>query len=250
MEDTQESPPKYGFISKKDWPTVLVALPIQLGFLVYLYSGIPSFHQELTPLHQLGTLVFSLHLILGAIVLSLLHLLLPAGEALVNLSVMFVAGTAVSLLYAWMLCGLFSPFFRREGPMAERLVRMLPGFMALGLAIYVGVSTVIAGLPSDERNAMKDIRGLERLMEFYSFTHRPRPEGDAAAKLSVLLEVNVHRHGRHLKVDPARLGADGIYRDPWGSPYAFGWNEEPWAYSFGPNRIDEGGNGDDISSWR
>jgi hypothetical protein len=250
MEDVQDSPPKHGFISQKDWPTVLVALPIQLGFLVYLFSGIPSFHQELTPLQQLGFLAFSFHLLAGAIVLSLSHLFLPTGLAPINLSVMFVGGIAVSLLYGWMLCGLFRPFFRREGVMAERLVRMLPGFMALGLAIYVGVSTVRASLPNDERNAIRDIRGLESLMQFYSLTHRPRPKGDAANKLSVLLSVNVHRHGRHLKVDSARLGSDGVYRDPWGSPYAFGWNERPWAYSFGPNRIDEGGKGDDISNWR
>ena len=250
MEHALDSPPKHGFLSQKDWSTVLVALPIQLGFLVFLLSGGLSFQQDPTPWQQFGFLVFLFHFFPGTFFLGLVQAILPGEIAFVSLTVIFVGSVAVSLLYARILCLLFGPFFRLDGPMALRALRMLPGLTALGLAAYVGVNSVRSIRSSDERSAIRDIRGLENLMQFYSFTHRPLPKGTAADQLRALLELNSRRHGRFLRIDPARLGADGIYRDPWGSPYAFGWNEQPWAYSSGPNRIDEGGKGDDVSDWR
>jgi hypothetical protein len=249
MDHAPVSQPRRGIISPKEWPTVLVALPIQLGFLVYLLTGGLSLHLDPTPWQQFGFLVFLFHFFPGTFLLSLFHIVFP-GDAFVSLLVIFIGSVAVSLLYARILCLLFAPFFRRDGSVAQRVLRVLPGLTAMGLAAYVGVNWVGSIRPSEERSAIRDIRGLENLMGHYSVTRRPLPEGDAADKLRVLLGVNQYRHSRILRIDPARLGADGIYRDPWGSPYAFGWNERPWAYSFGPNRIDEGGKGDDISNWR
>lgn len=43
----------------------------------------------------------------------------------------------------------------------------------------------------------------------------------------------------------------GEFIDPWGMPYQIGVSSTgtPWAYSFGKNKIDEYGNGDDVKSW-
>ena len=46
----------------------------------------------------------------------------------------------------------------------------------------------------------------------------------------------------------------GAFLDPWGRPFRIGADPggDPWAYSFGPNGIDQGGTSgsDDIASWQ
>jgi hypothetical protein len=56
-----------------------------------------------------------------------------------------------------------------------------------------------------------------------------------------------------LEVRKKDINSDGEMIDPWQTAYRIGITSDqfPWAYSFGKNRIDEGGNigSDDIVSW-
>ncbi|MGB8352431.1 MAG: hypothetical protein WCD79_00935 [Chthoniobacteraceae bacterium] len=49
------------------------------------------------------------------------------------------------------------------------------------------------------------------------------------------------------------INANGEYTDPWGTPYRIDTSDpkHPWAYSFGPNKRDDGGaeGSDDTASW-
>ena len=73
-----------------------------------------------------------------------------------------------------------------------------------------------------------------------------------------LLEVTKYVEGDNkrnvvfLEIKPQNISNDGYFLDPWGTPYVLNLVNPSnlWAYSFGKNKIDEGGNGDDVASWK
>jgi len=232
--------------------TVLVAIPIQVGFTAFLIAELDRPHSYFqTPLFPL----FLFHLFPGAVLRSVLQEMGFPVSGILALPVGFLGGIPVSLLYARILCIFFRPFIQPAGKPLVRTARLIPGLILLwffsmwGWAIYQDLH------PSKERIAVRDICGFQNLIQYHLLTRRPLPTGDPTDQLRILLEGNRHLHGHHLKIDASRLASNGLYLDPWGSPYAFGWWETPfqktraWAYSFGPNTLNEGGNGDDIASW-
>jgi type II secretory pathway pseudopilin PulG len=54
----------------------------------------------------------------------------------------------------------------------------------------------------------------------------------------------------YIEAQPHELNALGEFVDPWGQPYRMSVNGATHVYSYGPNRIDEHGAGDDIASWK
>jgi len=76
-------------------------------------------------------------------------------------------------------------------------------------------------------------------------------EGSELAQLKAL-EGDNPRKIVFIEVDPKHTTKGGIFLDPWGTPYVYDLSKPSgaWAYSFGRNKIDEGGNGDDCTSWK
>jgi hypothetical protein len=76
------------------------------------------------------------------------------------------------------------------------------------------------------------------------------PKGDNRSILRTLQDDNP-RKIVFIELNPKEISKDGFFLDPWGTPYAFDLSNaaEPWAYSFGKNKIDEGGHNDDVTSW-
>lgn len=54
----------------------------------------------------------------------------------------------------------------------------------------------------------------------------------------------------YLDAQPNELNRLGEFIDPWGEPYRMSVTGTARVYSCGPNRIDEHGEGDDITSWK
>ncbi len=54
----------------------------------------------------------------------------------------------------------------------------------------------------------------------------------------------------YLNAQPNELNGLGEFVDPWGEPYRMSVDHVARVYSCGPNRIDEHGAGDDITSWK
>lgn len=237
-----------------NWITWLVAAPIQAGFLVFIFPLPLGFHWEPTPLQTVLMPFYFLHCMLGVILVALVSIAIRGPE--VAMVAMFLGGLPLSLLYAWLICALFMPFFQRAGSAGLRILRMLPGLVILGIAIYAGVGMYKALNPGPEKVAAREVQKMERLIDRYLVMKRPLSMNDAASQFQSILKDNHMRHsGMILRMDPARIGEDGRYLDPWGQAYAFGWWSEGgrnkgWAYSHGPNKTDEGGNGDDVRSWK
>lgn len=250
--EPQPQPPSSWFLSPNGL-TVLVAIPIQIVFALFLIAEVDHTHSRFqSPLFPL----FLFHLFPGLILQSVFQEMGFPASGILALPLGFLGGIPVSLLYARILCIFFRPFIQPTGKPLVRIVRLIPGLILLWFLSLWGWGIYQDLHPSRDQIARRDLRGFQILIQNYLLTRRPLPAGDPADQLRTLLEGNRHRHGHHLKIDESRLASNGLYLDPWGSPYAFGWWETPfqrtraWAYSFGPNTINEGGNGDDIASWR
>lgn len=80
------------------------------------------------------------------------------------------------------------------------------------------------------------------------------PKGDHREIMKAVTSGNNPRRIIFFEAPKKRFNDNGEYMDPWGNPYRIGSVADglPWAYSFGPNGIDEGGveQSDDIASWR
>jgi len=105
--------------------------------------------------------------------------------------------------------------------------------------------------PARKAQAKNAVLILTTAAKAYVAEYGVPPVGDSRAILQVLQKDNP-RKIVFLEIAPKQISKEGFYTDPWGSPYAFDLSKatEPWAYSFGKNKIDEGGRNDDVASWK
>jgi len=132
-------------------------------------------------------------------------------------------------------------------PIAIVAILLVSGLLA---ALLIPAITG-SNCPSSWNQARSDIRLLIDAARFYPIEYGGLPEGDSNEILKKLQESNNPHNLVLLKLDPKRVSREGLYLDPWGTPYAFDLSKgsDSWAYSFGRNKLDEGGNGDDVASW-
>ncbi len=99
-------------------------------------------------------------------------------------------------------------------------------------------------------DAAGEVWQLTRAMRNYVSTYATTPPTDPLA-LRKALEGENPRRLVFIKIDPKKLSKEGEFLDPWQTPYLYGVTVEgyAWTYSYGPNKIDEGGRGDDVASW-
>jgi len=99
--------------------------------------------------------------------------------------------------------------------------------------------------------AKNDVTQLVVAAKAYTTEYGKPPEGSQLAQLKAL-EGDNPRKIVFIEVDPKHTTKDGIFLDPWGTPYVYDLSKPSgaWAYSFGRNKIDEHGNGDDCASWQ
>lgn len=122
----------------------------------------------------------------------------------------------------------------------------------IATALFFPAVHICGPAPKTARAAF-DVSQLRSAMRsFYTEYGKPPPPGEAAT-VAALIGANEKRIV-FFEADPSRLNKAGEYLDQWGTPFRIGVRDfvEPWAYSFGKNRIDEGGaeGTDDVSSWR
>lgn len=231
-------------------PVCLLALPILVGFLFFLGFG---FHGGNSPLPSGLALLYLPCLLLGGFVIGLVELTGLRASPL-NFLLLVLGAIPICLLYAYLLYLPFRLFAEGRHDARRRVPTLVCGLFLLGLYLFLAVRFAwhlhTAAHPSPETLARREAHQIANLLTLYTRT-RSLP-GGAPAELPAVLAINRHRHGTFLQIDPARLSPDSThYLDPWGTPYRFGGfpDKSGWTYSSGPNRLDEGGRADDISSW-
>jgi hypothetical protein len=117
----------------------------------------------------------------------------------------------------------------------------------------LGCRSATLGEGAKRVQARNDTQQLVAALKAYQTEYGVMPSGNHAQIISAL------RHDNPKKIvffeaPESRFSASGEFLDPWKSPYRIDVlsSSFPWAYSFGKNRIDEGGvqTADDIPSWR
>jgi hypothetical protein len=103
--------------------------------------------------------------------------------------------------------------------------------------------------------AARDIAGIVQSLKEYHHDRHTLPAGGNGKIIETL--ITTRKSGSFYLRLPSEKEAKfykaGKYLDPWGTPYRIDTSKPtfPWAYSFGPNKIDEGGSAgsDDVASW-
>ena len=118
------------------------------------------------------------------------------------------------------------------------------------LAFLLTPSLNVGGSTAARAKAKNDVIMLTTAARAHTTEFGAPPQGDAKTTLRILQGDNP-RKVVFLEISPKQMANGGRFTDPWGSPYVFDLSaSNPWAYSFGRNRQDEGGNGDDVASWK
>ena len=98
-----------------------------------------------------------------------------------------------------------------------------------------------------------DVTQIRAAIKGYIVEFGIPPTGDHSQIIAALRGKNL-RQIIFFEGDAKRFNGRGEFLDPWGTPYRIDVSNPdfPWAYSFGPNKVDEGGTqpSDDISSWQ
>jgi hypothetical protein len=107
---------------------------------------------------------------------------------------------------------------------------------------------------SKRSQAKHDVRALALALDVFARENGDYPKGTPGEICRMLRGESVN--GQNLKrldyieAEPQEMDGTGEFIDPWGDPYQMLIDPTVRVYSFGPNHIDEHGEGDDIASWK
>ena len=126
---------------------------------------------------------------------------------------------------------------------------------SIGLAVLLVVGIVVGPPWWKRHRAQRDVEEIAFALRGFLGLYGHYPEGDAAAIAAALTGKNPAGQSPDkvpaIEASSQELSAKGEFVDPWGTPYRINVEtDSPRVYSCGPNRTDEYGKGDDITSWK
>jgi len=131
-------------------------------------------------------------------------------------------------------------------------------YVWISIVIVVVVGGVMAAvmIPPHKRlqKAEHDVDQLVLALNGFAKENGRYPKGTLAEIAALLRGEDVRGQNPkrldYIESTTGELNAAGEFIDPWGTPYHINIDGAPRVYSCGPDRADEYGGGDDISSWR
>jgi hypothetical protein len=102
--------------------------------------------------------------------------------------------------------------------------------------------------------ARHDVHAIALALDVFARENGDYPKGTPGEICRMLRGETVNGQNPkkldYIEAEPQEMDGTGEFIDPWGDPYQMLIGPTARAYSFGPNRIDEHGEGDDIASWK
>ena len=139
-----------------------------------------------------------------------------------------------------------------------KVKKKTPLYVWISIVVVLVAAGVIAAVvvPPQRRltKAEHDIDQLVLALNGFARENGRYPRGTTAEIAKLLLGEEVKgqnpKHLDYIEAKSYEMNSTGEFIDPWGSPYHISCDGGPRIYSDGPNRVDEFGQGDDITSWR
>ena len=125
-------------------------------------------------------------------------------------------------------------------------------FVVLGLILACLIYAVICRVAQVRIDiAQSDVAHMVDGVKAYVQVYGEPPHGDSMQMIQNLNGVNP-KGIIFWEIEGERASKELLLLDPWGSRYEINFSNPsfPWAYSTGRNCLDEGGNGDDVASWK
>lgn len=170
------------------------------------------------------------------------------GPKLSLVSMAVVIGVPVFGLLRWVMAALFKSV--RSYVAVHRFPSVLWWFFAI--AFFITLLSPGGGVHGSALKvvAKNDLTQIVSGLRNYKTEYGDFPQGTNAQITTALRGDNV-RNIRFMDIPVRSINPQREFIDPWGTPYKIivSGTESPRAYSFGKNKIDENGNGDDVKSW-
>ncbi|MGO9243838.1 MAG: type II secretion system protein GspG [Verrucomicrobiia bacterium] len=125
------------------------------------------------------------------------------------------------------------------------------GVLLLAAVIVGGLAVFRANKVSQARH---DVQVIALALDGFARENGAYPKGTPGEICRMLRGETVNGQNPkkldYVEAQPRELNGSGEFVDPWGEPYRMSVERGTRVYSCGPNRIDEHGEGDDITSWK
>lgn len=125
-------------------------------------------------------------------------------------------------------------------------------FVSIAVVVLLGAIGWLILRQAKLSRARHDVALLVLGLDGFAREHGQYPAGTPAQICALLRGEKVDgqnpRRLDYISADVGETNAAGDFVDPWGTPYVLLTSPHARAYSCGPNRVDEQGKGDDVSS--
>jgi hypothetical protein len=141
----------------------------------------------------------------------------------------------------------------KTSPKLSRKKRRWRRIALIGVPVLVVL--VVAAIPLWRRyKAKHDVEILAFALRGFAAENGHLPTGTQAQIAKLLRGENIGGQNPkrldYVEASLSEMNSAGEFIDPWGTPYRISDQGDARAYSCGPNRQDENGEGDDICSWK
>jgi len=131
-----------------------------------------------------------------------------------------------------------------------------PALFWVVLSVSILAAAVVGGFTvahvSKHSKARHDVQVIELALDGFAFENGGYPKGTRGEICRLLRGESINGQNPkkldYVEALPTEMNSTGEFLDPWGEPYRISVDPRVRVYSYGPNRIDEQGGGDDIAS--
>ena len=137
-------------------------------------------------------------------------------------------------------------------------IRRKAAILWVTVAVLIIAAAIVGGLVLVRANkvsqARHDVQIIALALDGFARENGDYPKGTPGEICRMLRGESVNGQNPkkldYIEAQPHELNELGEFVDPWGQPYRMSVNGAARVYSCGLNRIDEHGEGDDITSWK
>ena len=142
-------------------------------------------------------------------------------------------------------------------PLGQTLKKKPARFWA-ALSVLILATAVVSAFTvhhfSKHSQARHDVQVIALALDGFAFENGDFPKGTRGEICRLLRGESINGQNPkkldYVEALPTEMNGTGEFLDPWGDPYRISVDPKTRVYSCGPNRLDEHGDGDDITSWK